>query len=79
MSSLTLFQLQQHRAVAGIAAEVASTLAVPEQRVLAELQLLGPLQPLRLQRGFVQVQQAADDEGIVIQEAGDGWRSTEQK
>lgn len=75
--SLTLFELQQHRGVTGIAAEVASALVVPEQRVLPQLQLLGPLQPLRLQRGLVQVQQAANDEGVVVQEARDGRRAGE--
>lgn len=75
--SLTLFDLQQYSAVTGVAAEVASALVIPEQHVLPELQLLGPLQPLRLQRGLVQVQRATNDEGIVIQEAGDGRRSGE--
>lgn len=75
--SLTLFELQQYSAVTGIAAEVASTLVIQEQLVLPELQLLGPLQPLGLQRGLVQVQQATDDEGIVIQEARDRRRSGE--
>lgn len=46
--ALTLFQLQQDSAVTGIAAEIASTLLIPEQFVLPELQLLGPPQPLRL-------------------------------
>lgn len=69
--SLTFFELQQHRAVTGVTAEVASALLIQEQLVLPELQLLGPLQPLRLQRGLVQVQQAANDEGVVIQEAWD--------
>jgi len=73
--ALTLLEAQQHRAVPGVAAEVAAALLVPEKRVLPPLQLLGPLQPLRPQRGLVQVQHAADDEGVVVQEAGDGRRS----
>lgn len=77
--SLTLFELQQHSVVAGVAAEVASALVIPEQPVLPELQLLCPPQPLRLQRGLVQVQQAANDEGVVIQEARDGRRSGEHR
>lgn len=77
--SLTLFELQQHSVVAGVAAEVASALVIPEQPVLPELQLLRPPQPLRLQRGLVQVQQAANDEGVVIQEARDGRRSGEHR
>lgn len=76
--SLTLFQLQQHCAVTGVAAEVTPALMVPEQLVLMELQLLGPLEPGRLQRGLVQVQQAADDERIVVQEARDHWRAEEE-
>lgn len=76
--SLTLFELQQYSVVAGVGAEVASALLIQEQLVLPELQLLGPLQPLRLQRGLVQVQQAADDKGVVIQEARDGRGSGER-
>lgn len=76
-ASLTLFELQQHSVVTGITTEVASTLFVQEQLVLPELQLLGPLQPLRLQRGLIQVQQAANDEGVVVQEPGDRRRSGE--
>lgn len=76
--SLTLFELQQYSAVTGVAAEVASALVIPKQHVLPELQLLGPLQPLRLQRGLVQVERATNDEGIVIQEAGDRRRSGER-
>lgn len=75
--TLTLFELQQDSAVAGIAAEIASTLLIPEQLVLPELQLLGPSQPLRLQCGLVQVQQATNDESIIIQEARDRLRSAE--
>lgn len=78
-SSLTLFELQQHGVVTGVAAEVAAALVIPEQLVLPELQLLGPAQPLRLQRGLVQVQQAANDEGVVIQEARDRRRSGEHR
>lgn len=73
--SLTLLQLQQYCAVTGITAEVASTLIIPEQRVLPELQLLSPLQPLSVQRGLIQVQRATNDEGIVIEEARDRRRS----
>lgn len=47
-SSLTLFQLQQYSAITGITAEVTSTVVIPEQRILPELQLLSPPQPLRL-------------------------------
>lgn len=72
---LTLFELQEHGAVTGIAAEVTAALLIPEQHVLPELKLLCPPQPLHLQRGLIQVQQAANDEGIVIQEARDRRRS----
>lgn len=78
-SSLTLFQLQQHSAVVGIAAEVASTLVIPEHHILPELQFLSPLQPLCLQRGLIQVQQATNDEGVVIQEARDKSGSAEYR
>lgn len=79
MWALTLFESQQDGGVVGVAAEVASALAVPEELVLPELQLLGPAQPPGPQRGLVQVQQAADHEGVVVQEAGDGRRSGEVK
>lgn len=72
---LTLFELQEHGAVTGVTAEVTAALLIPEQHVLPELKLLCPPQPLRLQRGLIQVQQATNDEGIVIQEARDRRRS----
>lgn len=72
---LTLFELQEHGVVTGVTAEVTAALLIPEQHVLPELKLLCPTQPLRLQRGLIQVQQAANDEGVVIQEARDRRRS----
>lgn len=74
---LTLFELQEDRGVSGVAAEVAATLLIPEQHILPELELLRPLQPLRLQRRLVQVQQAANDEGVVVEKAGDRRGSAE--
>lgn len=78
-SSLTLLQLQQDSAVVGIATEVASALVVPEHHILPQLQLLGPLHPLRLQRGLIQVQQATNDEGVVVQKARDRRGSAEYR
>lgn len=77
-SLLTLFELQEDRGVSGVTAEVAATLLIPEQHILPELELLRPLQPLRLQRRLVQVQQAANDEGVVVEEAGDRRGSAER-
>ena len=70
-----LLQAQENRRIAVRGGEVAAALLVPEMKVERVLELPRPTEPAEIEIGLVEIEQAADEEGVIGGEAADGGRA----
>jgi hypothetical protein len=68
-SFLAFFKTDEDTDIAHSRGEVAATVCVPKELVLLLLQLIRPLKPLLVLTRGVQIQQAADNKGVVVEKA----------
>ena len=78
-SFLAFFKTNEDADVADSRGEVAATVRVPKELVLLLLQLIRPLKPLLVLTRSVQIQQAPDDKGIVVEEAENRYSTAKKK